>query len=373
MPPVARARLRHAPRRHPSAVRATSPRQTDSLSTCVAAGGRTGVLGEGDALLENTPVRWSRSRRPIASRPAGGRAAARCGRGPRRLARDRGADCRRGSGAMRARFGTRPADLHAAIGPGIGECCYEVGPEVAAQFGEQGRAHIDLAAENRRQLVEAGVTPERIYASNLCTMCRPEEFHSFRRDKEAAGRLYSFAGIFPGSGGTVRERPAMFTWICPQCGREVPPAYKDCPDCAKKTAPAERVGAAPNRRRQPHRSQSPPQYAAAAITAPPPPQPNTSGCSHTLPPQPPPWRPLQRGGLPTWLLTVLFAFAFLGLGSGSTGSSGAARGSDATPRPQSKARRPSRARRPTRYRSTSRSPASGLSRTPRKRPKPASS
>jgi len=44
-------------------------------------------------------------------------------------------------------------------------------------------------------LEEAGVTPNRIYASNLCTMCRSEEFHSFRRNKEAAGRLYSYAGI----------------------------------------------------------------------------------------------------------------------------------------------------------------------------------
>jgi hypothetical protein len=97
--------------------------------------------------------------------------------------------------AMRAQFGSLAADLHAAIGPGIGPCCYQVGPEVAARFGLQGRARVDLAGANRRQLIDAGVTPERIYASNLCTMCRPDEFHSFRRDKEAAGRLYSFAGI----------------------------------------------------------------------------------------------------------------------------------------------------------------------------------
>jgi YfiH family protein len=96
---------------------------------------------------------------------------------------------------MRARYDTDPADLHAAIGPGIGKCCYEVGPEVAAQFGEQGRAHIDLPAANRAQLLTAGVTPARLHASNLCTRCRPDEFHSFRRDKELAGRLYSFVGI----------------------------------------------------------------------------------------------------------------------------------------------------------------------------------
>src|SRR5205085_5378945 len=54
--------------------------------------------------------------------------------------------------AMQERFGTRPQDLHAAIGPGIGKCCYEVGPEVAVHFGVEGCAHIDLAAADRDQL-----------------------------------------------------------------------------------------------------------------------------------------------------------------------------------------------------------------------------
>ena len=96
--------------------------------------------------------------------------------------------------AMTARFGSNPADLHAAVGPGIGACCYEVGPEVAAQFGLEGRVHLDLPAENRRQLANSGIPTGRIYVSGLCTMCRPE-FHSFRRDREAAGRMYSFIGI----------------------------------------------------------------------------------------------------------------------------------------------------------------------------------
>jgi copper oxidase (laccase) domain-containing protein len=97
-------------------------------------------------------------------------------------------------------FGTQAGDVQAASGRGIGKCCYAVGAEVAAMFetqGPEGRgsAHIDLAGENRRQLEEVGVTPGRIYASNLCTMCRPEQFHSFRRDREAAGRMHSFIGI----------------------------------------------------------------------------------------------------------------------------------------------------------------------------------
>lgn len=89
----------------------------------------------------------------------------------------------------------RPVDLHAAIGPGIGPCCYEVGPEVAARFGIEGRAYIDLADINRRQLLSAGIAEERIYAAGLCTFCHADQFHSFRRDREAAGRMISFIGV----------------------------------------------------------------------------------------------------------------------------------------------------------------------------------
>jgi hypothetical protein len=167
-------------------------------STCVAAAGRAGVLAEGDALLEDTPgavvavktadcipvLLVDEKRRAVAAVHAGWRGTA-AGIVTQAVAR------------MREQYGSRAEDLHAAIGPGIGKCCYEVGPEVAARFAEQGRAHIDLAGTNRRQLLAAGVTPGRIYASNLCTQCMPAEFHSFRRDKEASGRLYSFAGILP--------------------------------------------------------------------------------------------------------------------------------------------------------------------------------
>lgn len=170
-------------------------RQVHSAA-CVAAAGRGGVLGEGDALLEDRPgsvvavqtadclpiLLVDERHRAVAAVHAGWRGTV-------------AGIAQRAVEAMGAQFGSLAGDLDAAIGPGIGACCYEVGPEVAAQFGLQGRAHVDLAAANRRQLMDAGVTPERIYASNLCTMCRGEEFHSFRRDQEAAGRLYSFAGI----------------------------------------------------------------------------------------------------------------------------------------------------------------------------------
>ena len=165
-------------------------------ATCIAAEGRSGVLGPGDALLENTPGAVVAVRTadciPIVLVDGRLRAVAAVHAGWRGTA---ARIVQRAVEGMCERFGTLPTDVHAAIGPGIGACCYEVGPEVAAQFGAQGRTHIDLAGANRGQLIEAGVTPGRIYASNLCTMCLSEDFHSFRRDGEAAGRQFSFAGI----------------------------------------------------------------------------------------------------------------------------------------------------------------------------------
>lgn len=165
---------------------------------CVAGEGRSGVLGHADALLENVAGAVVAVRTadciPVLLVDVGRRAVAAAHAGWRGTA---GGIVAKALSAMRERFGTDPADVHAAIGPGIGKCCYEVGPEVARQFGKQGTSYLDLTEENRQQLIRAGVTPERIYASNLCTKCRPEEFHSFRRDRDDSGRLYSFAGIRP--------------------------------------------------------------------------------------------------------------------------------------------------------------------------------
>jgi copper oxidase (laccase) domain-containing protein len=104
---------------------------------------------------------------------------------------------------MTADFGTNPIDVEAAIGPSIGKCCYEVGSEVARQFESSfpercdlnRSTRIDLAEANRRQLLVAGVRPERIFVSGLCTRCTPREFHSFRRGSDAAGRLISLIGL----------------------------------------------------------------------------------------------------------------------------------------------------------------------------------
>jgi hypothetical protein len=93
---------------------------------------------------------------------------------------------------MCTEFGTPIGEVRAAIGPGIGACCYEVGSDVARQFGLDGKTHLDLVQENRRQLERSGVPSENIEASGICTFCDAGRFFSFRRDKERAGRMTSF-------------------------------------------------------------------------------------------------------------------------------------------------------------------------------------
>jgi polyphenol oxidase len=75
--------------------------------------------------------------------------------------------------------------IAAVIGPGIGACCYEVGPEVAGLFGVRGR-RLDLRAAAERALRAAGV--ERIDHVDLCTACEAERFFSHRRDGGVTGR-----------------------------------------------------------------------------------------------------------------------------------------------------------------------------------------
>jgi YfiH family protein len=85
----------------------------------------------------------------------------------------------------------------AAVGPGIGQCCYEVGEEVLASFADldgvaEGRM-LDLVAVARQMLDRAGV--ESVEASDLCTSCNPELFFSHRRDSGHTGRQAGLAWI----------------------------------------------------------------------------------------------------------------------------------------------------------------------------------
>jgi polyphenol oxidase len=93
-----------------------------------------------------------------------------------------------------ATFDEPPA---AAIGPGIGRCCYEVGEEVLAEFADiegvaDGRM-LDLRMVVRCKLEAAGVST--IEDVDLCTSCRPDLFFSHRRDKGVTGRQGGFAWL----------------------------------------------------------------------------------------------------------------------------------------------------------------------------------
>lgn len=138
----------------------------------------------------------------------------------------------KGVGEMRRCFGTLPRNIKAAVGPGIHVCCYDVGPELRQQFESQfayaedlfreikesdpvrekypllfltARApghselpmkiSLDLVEANRRQLIDAGVSPKNISASPLCTACRPDLLFSYRAEKGVTGRMMAVAGM----------------------------------------------------------------------------------------------------------------------------------------------------------------------------------
>jgi copper oxidase (laccase) domain-containing protein len=85
-----------------------------------------------------------------------------------------------------------PKNLFAAVGPGIGKCCYEVGMDVALQLGEAQAGCVDLSTHNRRQLEAAGLPSAHIEVMAACTFCDADQFFSYRREGERAGRMISF-------------------------------------------------------------------------------------------------------------------------------------------------------------------------------------
>ena len=101
--------------------------------------------------------------------------------------------------------GSDPRELLASLGPAIGPCCYEVGPDVEEAFGPEGarffvsgaaeRKHLDVTAASRAQLEQAGVLSNRIDSLGLCTRCREDLFFSYRRDGANAGRMISVVGF----------------------------------------------------------------------------------------------------------------------------------------------------------------------------------
>jgi YfiH family protein len=137
--------------------------------------------------------------------------------------------------ALQERFGTDPSDVIAAIGPSLGLCCGEMGPEVVDAFrtaghsgaeidrwftdGPRGRPHFDLWRANADQLERAGVPPESIHVSRLCTKCRPDVFHSYRAAGAGVGRMV----------GVIRAAVAHERKFCGAC-HDVHQAPRELPD-----------------------------------------------------------------------------------------------------------------------------------------------
>jgi YfiH family protein len=136
-------------------------------------------------------------------------------------------------GDLRRIYGSKPADLIAAVGPSIRACCYEVGGELVEVFSgsfasaekffrqvspaDLGRepaprvspwlfkeppghapepaAHLDVAAVALDQLERAGLKASRIHLADFCTACRTDLFFSYRKEGERAGRMMAVIGI----------------------------------------------------------------------------------------------------------------------------------------------------------------------------------
>lgn len=111
---------------------------------------------------------------------------------------------------MQDRFGCRPEDLLAGIGPSIGPCCYEVGPEVLAAWWAtgldpsgtaervvNGGRHFDLWQANRLALLAAGVPDTQIESAELCTCCAPDVFFSHRSRQDPPGRMAAVIMLRP--------------------------------------------------------------------------------------------------------------------------------------------------------------------------------
>jgi polyphenol oxidase len=117
---------------------------------------------------------------------------------------------------LQQQYGSKPEDIVAAIGPSIGACCYQVGPEVRAAFSSMqtptststptvtpvdvdawftpdphrgDRLRFDGCAANRDQLIAAGLNPANVHVARLCTMTHLSHFYSYRAEGAGTGRL----------------------------------------------------------------------------------------------------------------------------------------------------------------------------------------
>ena len=111
---------------------------------------------------------------------------------------------------MAEEFGTRPEDVQAAIGPSICQDCYEVSEDVARAFMDEfadqlddrlvyrkgiGKYQLNLWSANERILLKAGIRPEHLTITNVCTCCNHELLFSHRASHGQRGNLGAFLGL----------------------------------------------------------------------------------------------------------------------------------------------------------------------------------
>ncbi|GAE04275.1 uncharacterized conserved protein [Paenibacillus sp. JCM 10914] len=118
---------------------------------------------------------------------------------------------------MAQEFGSRPQNIRTAIGPSIGECCYEVDERVMnhvrnlasvpavmensesskAMYIDKGNGKymLNLKEINRHIMIKAGILAEHIECTSWCTSCNNDLFFSYRKDGGTTGRMASWIGM----------------------------------------------------------------------------------------------------------------------------------------------------------------------------------
>lgn len=116
---------------------------------------------------------------------------------------------------MKSEFGSSPKDIRTAIGPSIGQCCYEVDDKVMSKVNDlgltvegnnidsallyvdkgNGKYMLNLKEINRHIMIKAGIMTDHIECTSWCTSCRNDLFFSYRKDEGTTGRMASWIGM----------------------------------------------------------------------------------------------------------------------------------------------------------------------------------
>lgn len=175
----------------------TRARQATADAMITAESGLGLFWGFGDC----APILLYDPRRRVVALAHGGWRGAAAAIGPRTL------------GAMRQRFGSRPEDILAGVGPAIQACCYQVNNAIYDAFQSDPRAaasavfeqrpgadgglvrYLDVTQSNARQLLAAGIRTDHLEVASHCTGCAADLFYSHRKRPQNDGRFGVVIGL----------------------------------------------------------------------------------------------------------------------------------------------------------------------------------